>query len=169
MSIRFNKETAIGKMLFEWWERLDDDRASRAILRRASTITAVSLSPPYQRLYRRLRGAGWADETRAYHNDRLAAVVGLLAHVKQDDERSLAKGMSRHDEGGDRPCVSELRFRRLLESPDLDALFIGLRRVLPLMNHGINVLGLANDLVHWGDDVKKRWAYSYEWPEKSKN
>jgi len=169
MSIRFNKETAIGKVLFDWWETLDDDRASRAVLRRASTITAVSLTPPYQRLYQHLRGAGWADEARPYHNDRLAAAVGLLSHVKQNDERALAKGMSQRDGIGDRPCVSELRFRRLLESPDLDSLFIGLRRVLPLMNHGVNVLGLANDLVHWGDDVKKRWAYSYEWPEKSKN
>ena len=169
MSIWFNKETAIGKVLLDWWEGLDDDRGSRAVLRRASTITAVSLTPSYQRLYRRLRGAGWADDTKPYHNDRLAAAIGLLSHVKQNDERALAKSMSQRDGAGDRPCVSELRFRRLLESPDLDALFIGLRRVLPLMNHGVNVLGLANDLVHWGDDVKKRWAYSYEWSEKSKN
>ena len=115
------------------------------------------------------RDVGWADEGKRYHNDRLAAVVGLLAHVKQNDQRALAKGMSLREEGGDRPCVSELRFRRLLESPDLDALFIGLRRVLPLMNHGVNVLALANDLVYWGDAIKKRWAYEYEWPEKSKN
>ena len=169
MSIQFQKETGIGKVLFNWWEGLEDDRASRAILRRASTITAVSLSPPYQRLYRRLRDVGWADEGMRYRNDRLAAVVGLLAHVEQNDQRALAKGMSLREEGGDRPCVSELRFRRLLESPDLDALFIGLRRVLPLMNHGVNVLALANDLVYWGDAVKKSWAYGYEWPEKSKN
>lgn len=169
MSIQFNKETGIGKVLLDWWEGLEDDRASRAILRRASSVTAVALTPPYQRLYQRLCRAGWASQAKSYHNDRLAAVVGLVAHVKQNDERTLAKSMSERDAGGDRPCVSELRFRRLLEAPDLDSLFIGLRRVLPLMNHGVNVLGLANDLVHWGDDVKKRWAYSYEWPEKSKN
>ena len=169
MSIQFNKETAIGKVLFNWWERLEDDRASRAILRRASTITAVSLSPPYHRLYQRLREAGWESEAKPYHKDRLAAVVGLLAHVKHNDQRALAKSMSLRDEGGDRLCVSELRFRRLLESPDVDALFIGLRRVLPLMKHGVNVFALANDLVHWGDTVKKSWAYEYEWPERSKN
>jgi CRISPR system Cascade subunit CasB len=168
MSIQFNKETGIGKVLLDWWEGLEDDRASRAILRRAASVTAVAMTPPYQRLYRRLCGAGWGSQTKSYHNDRLAAVVGLLAHVKQNDDRAPAKSMSQRDAGGDRPCVSELRFRRLLESPDLDALFIGLRRVLPLMNHGINVLALANDIVFWGDDVKKRWAYSYDWPEKSK-
>ena len=169
MSIQFKRETAIGKALFDWWEGLEDDRASRAILRRASTITAVSLTPPYQRLYRRLRHVGWAVEAKPYQNDRLAAVVGLLAHVRQNDGRAIAKSMSQHDAGGDRPCVSELRFRRLLESSDLDALFIGLRRVLPLMNHGVNVLALANDLVYWGDAVKKSWAYEYDWPEKSKS
>lgn len=167
MSMQFNKETAIGKVLFDWWEGLEDDRAGRAILRRASAITAVSLTPPYQRLYRRLCQVGWAEQAKPYHNDRLAAVVGLLVHVKRNDERAPAKSMSLRDEGGDRPCVSELRFRRLLESPDVDALFTGLRRVLPLMDHGANVLTLANDIVHWGDVVKKRWAYDYDWPEKS--
>ncbi len=73
-----NKETGIGKVLLDWWEGLEDDRASRAILRRASSVTAVALTPPYQRLYRRLCGAGWASQTKPYHNDRLAAVVGLL-------------------------------------------------------------------------------------------
>ncbi len=169
MFVQFNNASGIGKVLLGWWEGLEEDRASRAILRRASSVTAVSLSPPYQRLYRRLRSAGWADEGKPYHNDRLAAVVGLLAHVKQNDERVLAKSMSQRDAGGDRPCVSELRFRRLLESPDLDALFTGLRRVLPLMNHGVNVLALANDVVHWGDAVRKNWAYQYDWPEKTKN
>lgn len=167
MSIQFTKETGTGKVLFDWWQGLEDDRSSRAILRRASTITAVSLTPPYQRLYRRLCEVGWAEQAKPYHNDRLAAVVGLLPHVKQNDERALAKSMSQRDAGGDRPCVSGLRFRRLLESPDLDALFTGLRRVLPLMNHGVNVLALANDLVYWGDAVKKRWAYDYDWPDKS--
>ena len=77
--------------------------------------------------------------------------------------------MSQKESGQDRPPVSELRFMRLLESPDLDALFIGLRRALPLAKHSVDVLALANDVVHWSDAVKKRWAYSYEWPEKSKN
>ncbi|MGH8729205.1 MAG: type I-E CRISPR-associated protein Cse2/CasB [Burkholderiales bacterium] len=165
MSTQFNKDPYLGKVLLEWWEGLDGDRASRAILRRASSVMAVALTSPYQRLYRRLNISDWAE----HRKDRLAAVVGLLAHVKQNDENTVAKGMSLRDEGGDRPRVSELRFRRLLESPDLDALFVGLRRVLPLMGHRVNVLALANDIVHWGDAVKKRWAYDFEWPEKPRN
>lgn len=173
MSLQINKETPVGKVLLTWWAGLDDDRASRAILRRASSVTAVTLTAPYQRLYQRLLTVGWGNEAKSnsghWHDDRLAAVVGLLAHVKENVDRAPAKAMSEKGSGEDRPRVSELRFRRLLESPDLDALFIGLRRVLPLINHGVDVLALANDVVHWGDPVKKRWAYTYEWPEKSKS
>jgi CRISPR system Cascade subunit CasB len=169
MAIEFNKETGIGRVLLNWWEGLEDDRASRAVLRRASSITAVSLTPPYQRLYQRLLTVGWDEKAKPYQNDSLAAVVGLLAHVEQNDGRAPAKAMSQKGVGEDRPPVSELRFMRLLESPDLDSLFIGLRRALPLVKHSVGVLALANDVVHWGDAVKKEWAYSYEWPEKSKS
>jgi len=35
MSDRFTRDNAFGKILLEWWQKLEDDRASRAILRRA--------------------------------------------------------------------------------------------------------------------------------------
>ncbi|MBI3045721.1 MAG: type I-E CRISPR-associated protein Cse2/CasB [Betaproteobacteria bacterium] len=163
MARTFEMEHGVGKLLYTWWKGLDDDRASRAILRRAADVTAVTLTAPYQRLYRRLCEAGWSDARR---NDALAAAVGLLAHVREGDDnaKSLAASMSTRIEGGDRPRVSKLRFMRLLESPDLEALFTGLRRALPLMNHRVDVLMLANDVVEWGDKVKKNWAYNYEWP-----
>lgn len=165
MSSQFNTQSHIGKTLLEWWQGLDEDRAGRAILRRAPSITAVALTSPYQRIYRRLNAVDLTELQR----DRLAAVIGLLAHVEQNEDKAVAKSMSSQTEGSDRPRVSELRFLRLLDSPDLDALFIGLRRVLPLMGHSANVLALANDVIYWGDAVKKRWAYDYEWPEKSKS
>ena len=73
--------------------------------------------------------------------------------------------MSQRD--GDKPRVSPLRFTRLLESPDIDALFAGLRRTLPLLHNQADVLALATDVVNWGDAVKKRWAYGYDWPDKA--
>ena len=165
MNRTFEKEHGIGQVLYNWWKGLDDDRASRAILRRAADVTAVTLTAPYQRLYGRLREAGWVNTRR---DDALAAAIGLLAHVKNDEDeaKSLAASMSTHAEGGDRPCVSELRFMHLLESPDLDALFTGLRRALPLMNHRVDAMTLVNDVVEWGDKVKKNWAYSYDWPDR---
>ena len=58
MSDRFSRDNAYGTMLFDWWQKLEDDRASRAILRRAPSVTAVTLSAPYQRLHRRFHAAG---------------------------------------------------------------------------------------------------------------
>jgi len=162
-TINFRQQQAWGDLLLRWWQGLDDDRGGRAALRRAPDITAVVMLPTYQRLHRRLLAAGWPDET--WRNDRLAAAAGLLAHVKQHAEQALPETMSQRD--GDKPRVSALRFMRLLESPDIDALFTGLRRALPLLQHQADVLALATDVVNWGDAVKKRWAYGYDWPDKA--
>lgn len=159
--LSFRAGQAWGEIVLNWWSSLDDDTGGRATLRRASDLTAVALTPSYQRLYRRLRNAGWPDDP--WQNDRLAAAAGLLAHVRERDADSLPAAMSRRD--GDKPRVSPLRFRRLLESPDVDVLFIGLRRTLPLLQHRADPLALATDVVAWGDKVRKRWAYAYNWPE----
>ena len=204
MFIDFKKDRQLGSVLRQWWQVLDvhpigqrlsdsdaqadggerallhlrGDRAGRAALRRAGSVTAVVMTPAYQRLYGRLCAAGWQPDRRLDgRDDRLAAAVGLLAHVEVDDDRPLPQAMSRRGKegppaGDDRPPVSPLRFMRLLESPDLDALFTGLRRTLPLLRGGdgvrADVLALATDVVNWhGDDrVRKRWAYGYEWPDK---
>ena len=162
-AVNFRQDQAWGNLLLRWWQGLDDDRGGRAALRRAPDITAVVMLPAYQRLHRRLLAAGWTAE--AWRDDRLAAVAGLLAHVKQNSGPALPVAMSQHD--GDMRTVSPLRFTRLLESPDIDTLFAGLRRTLPLLQHQADVLALATDVVNWGDTVKKRWAYGYDWPDKA--
>ena len=123
MSERFERDKPIGKALAEWWQGLENDRASRAILRRAAGPTEVALSAPYQRLYRRLQLQGWNPDSKAYLDDRLAAAVGLLAHVREDSPGlSPAKSMSQRKAGDDRLAVSELRFLRLLDARDIDGI-----------------------------------------------
>ena len=161
--LNFRPQQAWGDIVMNWWRGLAEDTGGRAALRRANDITAVVMLPAYQHLHRRLRAAGWPD--RPWHNDRLAAVAGLLAHVREPAEHSLPAAMSQRE--GDKPRVSALRFIRLLESPDIDALFVGLRRALPLLQHRADVLALATDVVNWNDEVRKRWAYAYEWPDKA--
>lgn len=158
----FRPQQPWGDILLNWWRGLADDTGGRAALRRASDLTAVVLSPAYQRLHRRLQGAGWPGT--AWQTERLAAAAGLLAHVRDVDDHSLPESMSQRD--GDKPRVSPLRFRRLLETQDIDALFAGLRRTLPLLQHRADPLALANDVVGWGDRVRRRWAYEYDWPEQ---
>jgi CRISPR system Cascade subunit CasB len=159
--LNFRPQQAWGELLLRWWQDLKDDTGGRAALRRAPDITAVVMLPAFQRLHRRLLAAGWPDQP--WHNDRLAAAAGLLAHVRENSDRSLPQAMS----DGDKPTVSPLRFQRLLEAPDVDAMFSGLRRTLPLIQHRTDVCALATDVVNWGDAVRKRWAYAYAWPAKA--
>jgi CRISPR system Cascade subunit CasB len=35
------------------------------------------------------------------------------------------------------------------------------------MDGRVRVLALTNDLLQWGEQVKKRWAYAYEWPART--
>lgn len=164
-TISFRPETALGQTLLRWWQGLDNHRGSRAELRRAHDLTAIALTGAYQHLYHMLLKAGWPEEDKPennWRNERLAAIAGLLAQVKKLDDRSLPVVMSE----GERPPFSELRFRRLLDSPSIDEVFSGLRRALPLVAYQANVLELANDVLFWGDGVKKRWAYTYHWPAK---
>ena len=162
-AINFHQHTVFGPILLRWWQGLDDDRGGRAALRRAPDITTVVMLPAYQRLHQRLLAAGWPDEP--WRNDKLAAAAGLLAHVTQNTAQPVPAAMGQHK--NDKPRVSALRFTRLLESPDIDALFAGLRRTLPLLQHQADVLALATDVIGWGDIVKKRWAYGYDWPDKA--
>src|SRR5690554_5986811 len=114
MSIRLYREGGIGKVLLDWHKNLDDDRAARAILKRASSITSISLAAPYQRLYQRLIAIDKGEQLKPYHRDALAAAVGLVAQVCEDVPGPLPKAMSVHDGNGESP-VSDLRFARLLE------------------------------------------------------
>ncbi|MGB0955903.1 MAG: type I-E CRISPR-associated protein Cse2/CasB [Panacagrimonas sp.] len=168
MSHRFDRNNHAGEQLLQWWQGLDDHRADRAVLRRCASVAAISISPAYQRFYRSLLAKKAIDTLSNRQKDRLAAAAGLLAYVKNDTEGTeIAVSFSQPAAASDRPPVSELRFVRLLESPDLDALFTGLRRALPLTSHSVDVIKLTNDVLTWGDAVKKRWAYEYLWPTNS--
>ena len=163
--ISWSAESHLGKMLHKWWLGLEEDRASRAVLRRCSTLDAVTLSDAYQRFYRYMLACNaWPTDAASWQNDKLAAIAGLLAHVKTDDTQRLPIQMSELD--GDRPQVSELRFCDLLKIETTDDLFVSLRRALPLIGHKANIYQLANDVYRWGDNTKKQWAYSYRWPVK---
>lgn len=160
-TLNFRPQQVWGELLLNWWRGLAADTGGRAALRRAPDITAVVMLPAFQHLHRRLLAAGWPDPPwQSEQNDRLAAAAGLLAHVREHCELTLPVAMSE----GDKPRVSPMRFMRMLESPDIDALFGGLRRALPLLEHRTDVLALTTDIVNWNDDVRKRWAYAYNWP-----
>ncbi len=159
-----NVDFLFGDPLLEWWEGLETDRASRAILRRCSTLTEVALCPAYQKLYRLMLVRGWPAETSPAKLEKLAAVAGLVSHIETASTLPLPIMMS--ELVGDKPLLSEMRFRSLLKVETTDDLFISLRRALPLIKHKADIKQLALDVYWWNDETKKQWAYSYRWPVK---
>ena len=165
MSTDFANDKILGGALLGWWRSLRDDPGGRAQLKRAHDITSVVLTPAFQRARHRLIAAGWkARAAGSFYEDGLAAAVGLVAHVKDH-----AEGISMPRAMGER--VSELRFMRLLDAPDAQAVFVGARRLMPLIDsasgNGLDVRTLARDIVNWGDQTKKRWSYEYAWPQRA--
>lgn len=164
---RHGLHPAVVGAFLHWWERISRDsaggidKADRAVLRRCATPTAVACTGAYQRVYHAMLAAHEGPPWTSWQQDRLAALAGLAAHIKRSSNRSLPQEMHQHPEGGERNRVSELRFKRLLESPDVDSLFTGLRRVLPLIEHQVDLASMASDLFRWNDAVRKRWAYAY--------
>ena len=162
------------KVFVSWWHGLIRDnpsgqaRADSAVLRRASSLTAVACTAAYQRVYRDMLAAHGGNSPWGEHKqERVAALVALAAHIKTNASLSLPQAMGPRGDGSDRNPVSELRFLRLLDAPDIESLFTGLRRVLPLIEHQVDPMSMADDVFAWGDAVKKDWAYNYAWPKKS--
>ncbi|WAC73098.1 type I-E CRISPR-associated protein Cse2/CasB [Roseateles sp. SL47] len=163
MSRKLTEDTPVGKALIDWWKHLDDDKGGRAQLRRASSVFEALMCPAFQRLQSRLVAISPEMFSKGHQLDRLAMACALMAHVKVTSELTLPKAMSARPKGAERNPVSELRFKRLLESPDDEALFSGLRRALPLIEQKVDLLSLASAVLYWGNDVKRAWAYDYDW------
>lgn len=149
------------EILIEWWETLDDNRGVRATLRRCQNPTDVIFQPSYMRLHDQLSAGLQRDYVWEI---RLARVIGLLAHCRDDQaELKMARAMA-----GNPPIVSELRFRRLLQTTPED-LYLPMIRALRLLDQGANLSDLIESVYHWNDSVRKRWAFDYypNTPEKS--
>ncbi len=164
----YNPQDLSYTILLEWWEGLATDRGERAELRRADNALRVVFSPAYHELLQRLQAAGYGLGVR--QRERLAALAGLAAHVQHHagPARSLATQMGSVPPGGAKPPVSELRFRRLLATDDLDELYTQLRRAISLLDGTANLVDLARVLWRWQPiamqhpgDPRKNWAYDY--------
>lgn len=154
MNDPFKKDAPSTQALIKWWQGLEQDKGTRAELRRCERPEDIMLHPAYARLHNQLAGqlAGhWHWEWR------LALVIGLLVHAREaENTRPLAKQM-----GGKEPAVSELRFRRLLQCQH-DDLFPRLRRTLGMLEgKKANLPDLIASAFHWNDRTRKRWALDY--------
>lgn len=146
-------------------------RGDRARLRRCTDSDELLLEPASHLLVRRLIALGLADVPVSY--ERLARVAGVLARVKVDarDGLSLARHLG-NASGAERAPMSELRFKRLQRTRNLDDLYLQWLRAVQLADGRADVAQLADDLLTWqqeleqsdtraSDGVRFRWAYDY--------
>jgi len=168
MSVKFSPSSELGKVLTEFRLDLEDKRGARAELRRCKSVSEVMMTATFLRFCQAKLHPLMKDEQG--WEERMAAIVGLIAHLKHEAESSvLNKKGDVVDQfawqmaelvSGDRPLVSELRFRRLLQNDRAD-LYQSMIRILRMMKGSANLYGLAQSVFFWGDGIKKRWAYAY--------
>jgi CRISPR system Cascade subunit CasB len=169
MTALFAVNSPLLTQLSTWWRGLEDARGDRAELRRCHNPAEVALTGAFQR-----HCPAWRQllSDRGNFEEPLAAVVGLLAHIKTDyspvgltddfaRQAPIAAQMAAPRSKGGGATVSELRFRRLLQQADLQSLYPALVRVLHLMGGRAHIASLADATFFWNDDVRKRWAYAY--------
>jgi len=152
MNDLFKKDAPATGILTRWWQNLENNKGTRAELRRCDSPEKVMFHPAFPHLCQQLEpwlGEEWNWELR------LAAVVGLLSHVRKTTGQRLAYQMA-----GNPPKVSELRFRRLLQR-ERDDLYGAMIRILQMLDQTANLPDLFNSVFYWGDPVRKRWAFEY--------
>lgn len=172
----------------DWWAQLvkpteagqPSHRGELAELRRCKDLAEVLFAPAYHRLSYRVRPLGWNDSIS------LAAVAGLLAHVKGDPGSQQASSPTPVPEEqpatqdiqskpiktiaglcgtpvqpGLGPRVSELRFQRLVKIQELHALYPNLLRVIHLAGERVPVRDLIASVRYWNPRRRSEWTSRY--------
>jgi CRISPR type I-E-associated protein CasB/Cse2 len=161
----------LGERAREWWRvTVSDaagDRGIRAQLRRARTpLDAVSI-PAAIGLARRLGSVATPDappwKQQAF--ERALGLAIVLAHVTADSETSLLRvlgwGQFPYDKAEaevteGRPILSELRFRRFLQTDGEEELIAAFARLVRLAKGAVDVADLSRAFLRWNDDSTKR-------------
>ena len=149
-----------GAIAAAWWRRLNPEadrqtgpqRAALAHLRRAGTPLEAMRETAALRLIEQLR---WCDA------DRVAALAGILAWVRADNGRPVARAVGRRSLDDTEANLSEGRFRRLLQVERNEELMDAMRRLVRLAGGTVNVRDLSGSVLYWGDGVRKRWIFDY--------
>ena len=140
---------------WKWWAGLEHRRGDRAELRRCQSVLDVALSPAFHGLLRRL-GSRLNEKDR----ESAALVAGILSQIDSDSgAHSFGQAMAKPK--GAKATVSDLRFRRILRLETPDELLRELGRAVRMLDRAAPIDSLANDLMRWGDPVRKRWALDY--------
>lgn len=147
-----------------WWAELTKPpepgkpsrRGELAELRRCRDIAEVLFVPAFHQLFYRIAPAGWKDRPR------VAAIAGLLAHVKSDiADLTVPAFLATPKAPGQGPRVSELRFRRLVAIKTREELYPALLRTIHLAGDSVPVTDLVQSVYYWNDYKRRDWTYLY--------
>lgn len=161
----FTPDSPAGRVLADWRADLEQDRGGRAELRRARSPEDTALIPATIDLITRLRVTpvaqhpGWLA--------RIPVIAGLAAHLDHNAAKEVPALPNREalprrmaSAKGDRPRVSELRFRRLLQY-SRDDLYRPMIRILAQLDNKAGLFDLADAVFWWGPQIHKAWAFAY--------
>ncbi|WP_404358392.1 type I-E CRISPR-associated protein Cse2/CasB [Methylotuvimicrobium sp. KM1] len=174
------------KALAHWHQWLDDNRGDRARLRRAEGPEDILLTDAFFHFLEK------TPDTDRWRKNMLvsASVAGALSHVKnhklsisriykskesnsESQTASFAEQLATPIEGKGKAPMSELRFQQLQKSKTIDDFYRRILRAIRLLNGNVNILSLANDIIHWhreyeysidrnpNNRLAVRWATDY--------
>lgn len=152
--IKVGKDPAAG-IILTWWSGLEEDRGSRAELRRCHTMTEVMFCPSFHRLYQSLAAEGRVSR------EGVALIAGVLSHVKSPQAHEKLGKLMADKRSSSIPKVSESRFRRLLRITDRDELFQQIIRIVALLGGSVHVNEVSEIVYYWNDSTRRNLAFAY--------
>lgn len=160
---RPRRRGSLAATVLAWWGGLESRRGERGELRRAAAVADVFFVPGFHRLLRLLERAGHHPAGLS-DLETWAVIAAALAHI--DEHRDGTRVATQLAESvGNRPRLSGLRFRRLLQRTDPNEVLREIIRVVQLLDRRVNVVDLMWSLRGWllerDERTKKRWALQY--------
>jgi len=157
----------------KWHKSLVDNRGDRARLRRAENPEDILLTEAFSHFLQQL------PESDTWRKDLAtsACVAGALSQVKIDKQSnsrihnkkdsdkakrmaSFAEQLATPLEGKGKAPMSELRFQQLQKSTSHEDFYRRIIRAIRLLNEQVNIISLANDIIHWHREFEHQSIYS---------
>lgn len=152
--------------LVDCWEGLLANKGDRAELRRCKSLEEIQSTSAYQRSYWKLIEKFKTGGNKV-SNEQMAIVIALAAYIDENKAEYEDADTKKTDyfgyqiSRGEKPKLSELRFRRLLKINDREKLFRFFIQVIRLLDKKVNLLDLLRIAYFWGDKTKTKLAYKY--------
>ncbi len=146
------------KALQNWYHGLDKNRGDRARLRRAERPEDILFTHAFFNFIQQMPEE--FPQKTAY-NQRMwakAAIAGLVSHVRENDTSGRFAQQMATAIKGQKAAMSETRFQQLQKSRMPDDFYRRMIRAIRLLNNRVNIVSLANDIIHWHKEYNRPFA-----------